>query len=412
MVILLSAMIVWRGRVGGAITALRQQHHHHQQCRFSNPTIQQTEERKQLVACKIYMNTGGDKSHVPVLNDLILRAQTAFAKSEVARHQQRTQQHISSSVIDNGLEDSVTKDFTHVGALVQAYMDPLSNRSSFHLAGPVKDVIDVAKDLIRTAVTELRDRKRGCKLPPETTARKAAHKLIDIVEHVSLLPLLPGDQARITDRKNLYPPLWVPTYNAYAARQIGIFLREILDIQVFFYGFAQRKNLSFLETVDRRVKYFNSKNQLPESAFVGAFDDYIEDVHIVLAAKSGKLRMKELVKLLNNEETGLADIEATAQLYDVFRWDIHCRLLRPHLTGANMAAVEYAVKRWNQLQQGRNDQKEAEFVVKCFRVGPTYEECLNALQKVYISDDHRKEHDQEVMKSFQDFASYYVTSNN
>jgi hypothetical protein len=397
-------MIVCSGR--GVIPSIRQTCKRPLQiCNISKALLQFTEKRKQLVACKIYMNAGGDESHVPILNDLILRAQSAFAKAEIVRKEQRVQQEVPVSNNDIVSDDS---EFLHVGALVEAYMDPISNRSSLHLAGPVLDVIDVAKDLILTAATELRNKKRGCKLPPETTSRKAAHKLIDIVEHVSFLPLVPMDQAKITDRKQLFPPLWVPTYTAYAARQIGTFLREDADIQVFFYGHAQRKNLPFQEAVDRRVRYFSAKNQFPESVFVGTFDDYVEDVHVVLAVQCGRQRVKDLVKLLNNKDTGLTDVEATSQLYDVFRWDVHCRLLRPHLTGSNMAAVEHALKHWNLLQKGRNDHKKIDFVVKCFRVGPTYDQCLNALQKVCISDDTRKEHDDDVFKSFQNDASYYT----
>jgi hypothetical protein len=380
------------------------------------------------------MNVGGDKSHVTALNDLIIQAQKDFAAKatspplsplpspaaatadEENHHDDpdcRTVTTTATTTTTNTMDKGNEPDFTTVGALVHVHMDPYSNRSSLHIAGPMLDVISVAQDLVETAKNVFLPLKRGCKLPPDVKSKQAAHKVVDIIEHVSFLPLLPASESKITDNKNLYPPLWVPTYTAYAARQVGTFLRASLDMQVFFYEYAQRNNVSFEEIVFRRKKQFGLLNNIPESTLVGAFPDFVEDVHVLLAAQCGKQRVRDLVQLLNNHvDTGLSDVVATAQLYDVFRWEIHCRLLRPHLSGSNMAAIEHAVKRWNDLQKEQNDQFPIEFVVKCFRVGPTYDECVHTLQKVCRSEHDRHEYDQNVREKFQRDANYYATSSN
>ena len=383
------------------------------------PEQQPTEQRKQLIACKIYMNVGGDVSHVPVMNDLILHAQTKFASttnttttSSNTISQQQNECDDTSITTTNDTKNDEPKvfDYTSVGALVRVDMDPLSNRSSLHLAGPVLDVISVTNELIEMALPAFRRVKRGCKLPPDAKNMKAAHKVVDIVEHVSFLPLLPEPQSKITDNKKLYPPFWVPTYSSHAARKVGTFLREKMNMQVFFYAYAQRHNLSFEDIVHRRMKQFSLLNNIPESVLVGAFPDYVEDVHVLLAAQCGKQRIRELIQLLINTDTGLTDVVATSKLYDVFRWDIHCRLLRPHRSGSNMAAIEHVMKRWNELQKGRSDQIPIEYVVKCFRVGPTYDECINALHKVSQSENDRIEFDENVRATFQSYANYYITS--
>ena len=402
-----------------------------------------TERRKQLIASKIYMNVGGDESHVQVLHDLITLAQTTLAKprsppedppdmiddtsppslsppltTTTTTNTTTTAAATPSTTTTTSytthttVNDENEPNFTKVGALVQVHMDPYSNRSSLHIAGPVLDVIAVTQKLIETTKQAFSKLKRGCKLPTNVKSLKAAHKVVDILEQVAFVPLLPEPQSKITENKQLFPPAWVPTYAAYAARQVGPFIRETLETQVFYYEYAQRNNLSFDTIVHRRTRQFGElKNNIPESILVGAFPDYIEDVHILLAAQCGKQRVRDLVQLLNNStEIGLTDVVATAQMYDVFRWDIHCRLLRPHLTGSNMAAIEHVTKQWNELQKGRNDQIPIEFVIKCFRVGPTYDECISALQKVGTSENDRNEFDQDVRKAFQNEANYYTTS--
>ena len=421
----------------------------------TTPALQQqqqqlpTERRKQLIASKIYMNVGGDESHVQVLHDLITLAQTTLAKprsppedpppdmlddtfpspspppsppspsspltTTTTTNTTTTAAATPSTTTTTShttVNDETEPNFTKVGALVQVHMDPYSNRSSLHIAGPVLDVIAVTQKLIETAKQAFSKLKRGCKLPTNVKSLKAAHKVVDILEQVAFVPLLPEPQSKITENKQLFPPAWVPTYAAYAARQVGPFIRETLETQVFYYEYAQRNNLSFDTIVHRRTRQFGElKNNIPESILVGAFPDYIEDVHILLAAQCGKQRVRDLVQLLNNStEIGLTDVVATAQMYDVFRWDIHCRLLRPHLTGSNMAAIEHVTKQWNELQKGRNDQIPIEFVIKCFRVGPTYDECISALQKVGTSENDRNEFDQDVRKAFQNEANYYTTS--
>ena len=99
----------------------------------------------------------------------------------------------------------------------------------------------------------------------------------------------------------------------------------------------------------------------------------------------------------------LSNVVATAQQYNVFRWDIHCRLLRPH--GLNMAASEHVVKQWNQIQKARNELSPIEFMVQCFRVGLTYDDCWSALQKVCLSEKGRQDYDQDVRKQLKKLSA-------
>jgi hypothetical protein len=150
------------------------------------------------------------------------------------------------------------------------------------------------------------------------------------------------------------------------------------------------------------MKHFCHPSNLSESALVGACKDFTEDFHIVLSKQCGKRKAKELAAVLRDPETGLVDVEATAQPYDEFKWDVHCRLLRPHLTGANVGDVEHTVERWKKLQIGASHQDQ--WVVKSYRVGPTYDQCLNVLKEVCISDEKRRKHDNEVIKTFNDYC--------
>ena len=134
-----------------------------------------------------------------------------------------------------------------------------------------------------------------------------AQKVADIIEYVTFVPLLPVPESNITDKKNVYPPLWVPTYSACAARQVEAFLRATMRMQVCFYEYAQRNNAMFEAIVDRRKKHFWLKKHVPESMLVGAFPDHVAGMHVLLAAQCGKRPVRELVELLNNPtETRLA----------------------------------------------------------------------------------------------------------
>ena len=353
---------------------------------------------------------------MPVLHDLMVLAQTAW--------------NTTTAVALLPMDDHDRNDFTKHGALVRVELDPYSNRTSFHLAGPVHDVISITYQLVDAALHGLAPLKRGCKLPVDAKHMRAVFKVGNIVEHISFLPLVPGPESNITDNKNIYPPLWVSTYTGHAARRVGTLLRERNHdkqqnddssnnhhnnentIQVLFYGHAQRSHLSYEAIVARRTnEYGKLRNHkvIPAWTLIGTFPDYVEDVHVLLAAQAGKQRIRELTKLLNSPDTGLTDVVAKAQLYDVFRWDIHCRLLRPHLSGSNMAAIEHVMKQWNELQKSQNEMAPIEFVIKCFRVGPTYEECINALQKVSRSEPDRHEYDDQVRNAFESCADYYRT---
>jgi hypothetical protein len=370
--------------------------------------LKQIEQRKKLVACKIFLNAGGDESHVPVLSKLILHAQEAFSKAALNLPPPHPQPSDTTST--TGESEAADLAFTHVGALVHAYVDPCSNRSSLHLAGPVMDIIKTVNDLIETAVTELRERNRGGKISEQAATVKTFHRLFDIIEHVSFLPLVPGDQSAISDNKCPYTPTWVPTYGAYAARQVGAFMEEkVGGIKVYFYENAQRTNCPLPLIAERRTKHFSKSAVVSESVLVGACRDFVEDFHVILSAQCGKGRANQLAGSLRDPGSRLVDFEAIAQQYDEYRWDVHCRLLRPHLTGATIGDVERAVLWWKKQQNGRSHRKD-DWIVKCYRVGATYDQCLNVLKEVCISDENRKKHDNEVREIFNGFAQYDTSS--
>jgi hypothetical protein len=362
------------------------------------------EHRKQLVACNIKLNAGGDESHTPVLSKLILLAQDLFSKREP-----KPLPHPLPVADFEQTGEYKTLDFTCVGALADAHIDPDSNRSSLHLVGPVESVVEIANELILEAVTEFRKRKRGCKLHPEASSQKSLSKVIDIIDHLTFLPMVPGTNGHICSNKTIYSPTWVPTYASWGARQVGNFLKETANIHVFYYQFAQRRNLPLSTVVEKRLMHYRGTKLLPEAVYVGAYKDFIEDYHIILSSECGKRRAFNLAEVLNNTKYGLIDVEATVEQYDKALWEVHCRLLRPHICGSNIREVEFAAHKWRNLQPEKEDQKKG-WIVKCYRVGSTYDQCLKLLEDICVSEEKRKEHDASVMQSFQNLClQHYPT---
>jgi hypothetical protein len=352
------------------------------------------EQRKQLVACNIKMNVGGDEGHAPVLAELIVMAQEFFAKREP-----KTLPHPlpADDFEQTGIYKTI--DFTCVGALVDVHMDPDSNRSSLHLAGPVEHLVEITNELILSAVTEFRKRKRGCKLNPEAKTQKALSKVIDIIDNVTFLPLVPGTNGDICARRKIYSPTWVPTYPSWGARQVGNFMKETAGIHVFFHHIAHRRNLSLSNIAEQRIAHFRGNTTLREAAYVGAYKDFVEDFHIILSSSCNRRRVLNLAEVLNSYGYGLSGIEATVEQYNKDLWDVHCRLLRPHITGSSSGEVELAAQRWKNLQPVSVDQK-SDWILKFIRVGANYNQCLKILEDISLSDEKREEHDASVMQSF------------
>jgi hypothetical protein len=360
------------------------------------------EHRKQLVACNVKLNAGGDKSHVPVLAHLISMTQGSFAKREP-----KPLPHPLPAGDFDQTGEYKTIDFTCVGALMNVHMDPDCNRFSLQLAGPVEHLVEIVNELILTAVTEFRVRKRGCKLDPESSSQKALSKVVDIINEVTFLPLVPGTNGDISARKKIYSPTWVPTYASWGARQVGDFMKETANINVFYYCLAHRKNHPLSAIVQERITSGNSP--MREAAFVGAYKDFVEDFHIILSSACKRGKALDLAEVLNSSSYGLSGIEATVERYNKDLREVYCRLLRPHICGSNSVEVEFAVQRWRNLQPESEDQKK-DWIVKFVRAGSTYNQCLKVLEEICLSEEKRLEHDGSVMQSFRNCCSHRYPS--
>lgn len=405
-----------------------------------------------MVACNVYVSAGGNASgHGPVLTKLLHRAQDMLRHGSDEPLLQLQQQQPSSKIEgadaplliqrEPGLVYAPPVPAPTVGVLVHAYVDPAYNRSSFHLAGTAELVARVATDMAVTAVTDLRTLQQeqkqnsinstddaeavsSARNTAPASATVAHHPYIGLVDHVSFMPLQSvADQKTNNNNEEGIGEYDLGTTPAgEAARQVGQAMKEQLGIHVLFYGAADHPNQRTLADVRKHeTKFFRSgglsndndaavaaprqqesfAHSSTEAATVGAPEEFVENYNIRLRGKRN--RAQQLTRLVRERDGGLKFVEALTLPYSDGRWEVARNLLRPG-SSTNASDIQAVVDAF-EISEAKSiaNAEETVLVEKCYRVGTTAEECLQALQQVSRSVEHRRSHDEAVAKRFQTY---------
>jgi glutamate formiminotransferase len=372
---------------------------------LSTGLIDSIKDRKRLIGCNIYVTTGGDEQHIPLLNDLVQRTQKNFEEKSSKKYVRNLSPKSLDEITEIEMETSLIEDDESerydLGVLVHVYTDPVYNRTSFHLAGTAEIILDVAIDLIQQSVIELR--KLQDSLDP--SIHVLAHPHIGLVDHVAVVPLITGEEARILDANTMFVPHFILTHAANVARKIGKAMRDTLNIHIFFYGLAQPKKISLFKVRQRRTNFFKTNGKITtgsmepnipttESCTVGAPDEFVENYNVRLKDTCSKKTAQYLSRLVREKDGGLEGVEALAFAYSNNRWEVACNILRPYAGGANVEQLKEVFRDWN---------VKKDIMEKGYRVGTTQEQSIKVIEYVSRSATHRQTHDENVMKNFQTY---------
>jgi Formiminotransferase domain, N-terminal subdomain len=158
---------------------------------------------KPLVACNVYISAGGnDIIDKPILKRLLNRLQllcSDISSTTTSTTQQRQQDHLtvsssgeSSSISSSSsiLSDSILCNNNNNNiknenvVVVHAYVDPIYDRTSFHLAGTPTGVGIAVTDLATNAISELM-----LVSSQQQQQKSTQHPTIGLVDHISVMPL-------------------------------------------------------------------------------------------------------------------------------------------------------------------------------------------------------------------------------
>ena len=369
--------------------------------------IHTIQDRKRLIGCNIYITAGGSQRHAPILTDLVQRAQNLFQEKSSQTSVENLQSESSMDLLSDDernrstIEDNM-KERNDLGVLVHAFTDKVYNRTSLHLAGTPEIVLDVAIELIKHVVVELRKLDDTNKSLMNSST---AHPHVGLVDHVAVVPLITGTESRFLDPDTPFSPMFLTTYGADVARKLGAFMRDKLNIHVFFYGLAHRKNLSLVKVRKRQTNFFKTERmivvgsmepELPttESCTVGAPEEFVENYNVRLKESCSKKAAQHLSRLVRESDGGLIGVEAMALQYSKNRWEVACNLIRPYAGGANVDILKDEFRDWNE---------DKNLTEKGYRVGTTQEQSIKVLETIYRSEKKRRIHDKNVMAEFQSY---------
>ena len=328
--------------------------------------------RTVLVACNIYISAGARrKTDGPLLLRLLQQAQQSKLRD---------------------------------GAVVaHAYVDTVYNRSSFHLIGRAEAVSMVTSDLALMAVQELRHVRDNDEYYQSAAASAAEHPLVGLVDHVSIMPLtgaaIPSERDIEIERQRQAA--------AWAARKVGSFMEENLNIRVLYYGMAHPENMSLAMVRREQTQFFQSgglaklaqpqthptaytpEQEPRETATVGVPEHFVENYNVRL--QCSRNMAQSLTRRIRERDGGLPGVEALTLPYSEGRWEVACNLLRPSSMGATATDIQASVDQWEKEQQ------QGPIVEIGYRVGTTVNQCVEAWECCMASDSERRKHDSLVL---------------
>ena len=265
---------------------------HNRPTLISTGFLRTIQDRKRLIGCNIYITAGGEDRHVPLLTKLVQRAQTLFqeksSKTYVQNLPPQSLMDISEEEMERSLIERTEEERYNLGILVHAFTDKVYNRTSLHLAGTPEIILDVAKDLIQLTIVELRNL---VDTNGELINSSTQHPHVGLVDHVAVVPLVTGMESRILDPYTTFAPMFISTHGADVARKLGKFIRDHLNMNVFFYGLAHKNKISLVKVRKRRTNFFKSEGKIVtgsmeantptmESCTVGAPEEFVENYNV------------------------------------------------------------------------------------------------------------------------------------
>ena len=357
---------------------------------------EKVKDRSLLIGCAIHVSACSYDEHRTLIMDLLKRAQTKFSEKSGEDYVSPKYKDMLIDFPDPEVGKKLSTRY-EVGALVHVYADKVYNRTTYYLAGTTEIILEVATDLIKHAVWGL----RRLDIVPNKVLTQ--HAIVDVgwVEHVCVMPLISGDEARSLASEDTLTHPFVETHAADIARQIGRAMRETLGIDVFYYGLAQQKNIPMMKAWKRRRNLGEQKrartsvtdeddNLFVETSLVGAPYEFVEQY--IVRMKAVKPRVAHYMsRLLREQDEGLDGVDAYAHPYSLARWEVWCSIEKPFAGGATIEEILDVVKTWNR----GNDKVE-----RGYRVGTTQQHCIKVLEKVAKGAKHREKHDLEVLNAF------------
>lgn len=354
------------------------------------------------VACNIYITASS--SHKSTLLRLLRTAQEQCEKLRrcactTTMEQQRRSSSNGSSGINVGISPLV--------GVIHAYADVPYDRSSFHLAGQSDCVAIVARELIRTALTDI----DIIILPTTSTTFEGddtRHPYVGLVDHVSVMPLnyyqsstnetRERSQSLLSSQEQVYSNYETTTNNnnndqykvaANVAYEIGKQMMETTQlVTVHYYGHACPQATPLVDVRRRRTTFFNSGGAtdstrrgtkqnsqhipaitvaLKGDSIVGVPNNFVENFNIRLTSNVTFHQAKSLTQLLRgrnimNNGYGIDGVEALTLKYardDILSsqggdggttvYEVACNITKPKVGGVTEILAQ--LEKWIILQQ-------------------------------------------------------------
>mmetsp|Transcript_32204 Transcript_32204/g.47573 ORF Transcript_32204/g.47573 Transcript_32204/m.47573 type:complete len:348 (+) Transcript_32204:87-1130(+) len=325
-----------------------------------------------LVACNVYV-TAGRMHHSDLLMKILLEAQ----KQCLSIHSKKV-------------------------VVVHSFADGPYNRSSFHLAGEVDCVTDVATSIAITATNELETTRDQVEL------ERSRHPFVGMVDHIAVMPLYSagGDESECSAN----PTEMSPTGKA--ARAIGKRLEEV-GVRVYYYGdaHADKKPLARVrreETNFFKTEILDDEQGVPikvkkGSATIGAPKSFVENFNIRLTSNCDIKMAKSLTRFIRERDDGLLGVEALTLPYSNNRYEVAANLLQLDKTSSKDILVR--VDKWvDDNIQNSHFSNSNDIIEKCYRVGTTSQQCLSVMNQCQ-SLARQKFHDDEVATRFKHYLN-------
>lgn len=340
---------------------------------IQNMVIQQKRSQSSFVACNIYVSAGPD--HDKTINDA------------------------KRSLLVNILQDAQTKCKCLTAknptcgkvVMVHAYTDKAYDRTSYHLAGTIESVVDVASSIAIDAINGISKMKFGMRIKQN----EYQHPAVGIVDHISVMPLGSDDKKDTT---------------GLAAVAIGKVLTEN-GVHVIPYGSADTQNTPLAVVRKTKTSFFTSssgrlvkdRNLRIGVCTVGSPPSFVENLNIRLKRSVSRKQAIALTAMLRERDGGIDGVEALTLPYTNGRHEVACNILRP--SQSTLDDIMTKIDEWS-TQLSKDDNKNfktvrSDYVEMAYRVGTTSTECLDVLEM------EKSQYDQHELNLVETFNAYF-----
>jgi Formiminotransferase domain, N-terminal subdomain len=247
-----------------------------------------------FIACNVYISAGGNSMYdQPILKKLLNRLQSvcydisssSSSKNNQQQHEQQLQQQqdkypsfneIFQIHNNNKNKNNSNSSNDQVVVVVHAYIDPVYDRSSFHLAGTPWGVAVAVTDLVSNTFQQFATTRTTTKATTieqnNQSSSSTQHPTIGLVDHISILPLIPNESNNDLNDKSLsnkHSQLDSTSNNTInssfsvtgkVAKLIGTELIKLYpsSFNVLWYGYAHPNGMSLAWVRKNESNFFQS----------------------------------------------------------------------------------------------------------------------------------------------------------